>query len=98
MNSQQPSGIASFFWLLAVAVAVAGGDGTVLAQGTTEPARAGMSAWDTGTPAAAPLTEEAVAQKGGWKLIATAQATAGFQGDAAIGNGRLLAVARKQGT
>jgi hypothetical protein len=66
------------------------------AQDAKEPARSGLAAWDTGKSSAEPLTAAAVAQKIGWKPIVGDQSS--FQGDAAIGNGRVLTVARKQGS
>jgi hypothetical protein len=67
--------------------------------GQTSPARprSTLAAWDTGQPAAEPLVPSAVEQKTGWKPIAANETAASFHGDLAITNGRLLAVARKQG-
>jgi hypothetical protein len=59
--------------------------------------RAAIGVWDTGKPSAQPLTSEVIDAKAGWKLIAADEMPA-FQGDAAISNGRLLAVARKEGS
>jgi hypothetical protein len=56
-----------------------------------------MAVWDTLKPAALPLSAEAVNLKSGWKAIA-ADETATFTGDAVISNGRLLAVARRNGS
>lgn len=68
--------------------------GVVLAQGTT---RTALAAWDTGSPAVEPLVAAAVAEKNGWKPIAGDETPTTFHGDVAIGNGRVLAVARKHG-
>jgi hypothetical protein len=57
-----------------------------------------VATWDTGATAAAPLTPDALARKEGWKLIASEESAPKFQGDAVISNGRLLAVARQQGS
>jgi hypothetical protein len=59
--------------------------------------RAALAVWDTGQASAQPLAAETIEQKAGWKSVARGDAAAAFQGDAVIGNGRLLAVARKQG-
>ncbi len=53
-----------------------------------------VGAWDTGTPAAEALTPEALEKREGWKPAAP---TDPLQGDAAITNGKLLAVARRGG-
>ena len=53
-----------------------------------------VGAWDTGTPSAAPLAPEALEKREGWKPAAP---TDPLQGDAAITNGKLLAVARLRG-
>ncbi len=55
------------------------------------------AAWDTGQASAAPLSPEQVEAKTGWTVIARDQAQAAFKGDAVVSNGRILAVARKQG-
>jgi hypothetical protein len=65
------------------------------AQATVEATRPALPVWDTGTPSSDLLSSEAVEHKKGWTQIAGKGAT--FKGDAAITNGRLLAVARKQG-
>ncbi len=56
--------------------------------------QAGVSAWDTGTPAAAPLSAEEIGRKEGWT-----RASAGGEaaGDRVVTNGRLLAAARRKG-
>src|SRR5262249_19885735 len=76
----------------------AGGTRMVSAQESTEPPRAALAVWDTGTPSAEPLASEAIAHKTGWKRIAGNDTTSPFQGDAAISNGCILAIARQQGT
>src|SRR5262245_58387606 len=72
--------------------------GTSLGQDTAQRPRAGLSAWDTRQTSAQQLAPESVDEKNGWKLIATTETAHPFQGDAVISNGRLLAVARHQGT
>jgi hypothetical protein len=70
--------------------------GPAFGQAPAARPQAGLTAWDTGASAAQPLAAETVTQRNGWKSLANATDT--FQGDAVISNGRLLAVARKQGT
>src|SRR5688572_33255456 len=60
----------------------------VLALSLQDAPRVGVAAWDTVTPAA-DLT-----QRSGWKAL---EGGASPQGDAVVTNGRILAVARKQG-
>src|SRR5690349_17242449 len=60
-----------------------------------DPPRAAVGAWDTGSSAAQPLAAEALAARSGWKTLESGAAP---QGDAVISNGKILAVARKQGT
>ncbi len=98
MNSPQRTSVVRLSWILGVATAFAGGAGTALPQGSAERTRTALAVWDTGTPAAASLAPEAVEQKSGWKPIASSAMAPAFQGDAVITNGRVLAVARKQGT
>jgi hypothetical protein len=57
--------------------------------------RAGVAAWDTGTSEAAPVGTEGLLQKKGWKTL---ESGASPQGDLVITNGKISAVARKQGT
>ncbi|MBI3857917.1 MAG: hypothetical protein HY293_19740 [Planctomycetes bacterium] len=57
--------------------------------------RSGIAAWDTLASSAEPLAPEAFERKSGWKPLETGAAP---QGDAVISNGKILAVARKQGT
>jgi hypothetical protein len=84
--------------LLGVLIVLTAGSRAALGQGAAERSRAALSTWDTGTPAGQPLTPEALQQKSGWKRLTAGTTAAAFQGDAVITNGRLLAVARKQGT
>ena len=76
----------------------------VLGNGTAsgQPAKVGrpsvLAVWDTGKPSAQPLSVQTLDVKGGWKALTGDVATHAFDGDAVIGNGRILAVARKQGT
>jgi hypothetical protein len=72
--------------------------GPARAQETAEKARGGLAVWDTCTPSADPLTQDALGQKNGWKRLDGNETANAFQGDAAITNGRVLAIARKQGT
>jgi hypothetical protein len=97
MSSSHRFGVVPFSWFLGIAAALAGGWGTAFSQEAAQPTRAGLSAWDTGKSSVDVLTSEAVEQKSGWKPIANSETTNAFQGDAAITNGRVLAVARKQG-
>jgi hypothetical protein len=69
---------------------------TSFAQGPGKGPRPALAVWDTSAPSAESLSSESIEQKKGWTPIAGNAAT--FQGDAAISNGQLLAVARKQGT
>jgi len=59
-----------------------------------DPPRSGVSVWDTGAESAQPLASEAINAKAGWTK---AEPGAVAKGDLAVGNGRLLAVARKHG-
>jgi hypothetical protein len=84
---------------LALAHVLVLGYGTLFAQDTTKPSpRPGLSVWDTNESAAEPLSSATVERKSGWKLIASGETLNSFEGDAAITNGQLLAVARKKGT
>src|SRR5947207_10989973 len=98
MSLRQWSGVTVVSWILGIVIALAGGHGTAFAQGTVAPPRAALSVWDTGRSSAKPLAAEDVEQKNGWKPIASGETTAAFEGDAAISNGRLLALARNQGS
>jgi len=60
----------------------------VLALSLQDPPRAGVAAWDTVTPAGDLM------QRGAWKAL---EGGASPQGDAVLTNGKILAVARKQG-
>ncbi len=93
MSIHRPIGI-----VLGFVLTLAVGNGSANAQEIEKPARAALGVWDTGKSAAEPLTPEAVEQKSGWKALESSDTAPAFQGDAAIANGRLLAVARKQGT
>lgn len=59
--------------------------------------RAGVAAWDTGTPSAAPLGGEALEQRGGWKKLEGPVPAGELRGDLVVTNGRLLAVVRPKG-
>ena len=71
---------------------------SLLAQ---DPPRAGVAAWDTCNPSAQPLTSEHVHsgpnQKGVGNWV-RAEAGASLQGDLVVTNGKLTAVARKNGS
>src|SRR5260370_1277102 len=82
-------------WLLGVGIAFVGGS-PAFAQGSAQPRM--LSVWDTGKASADPLAANALAQKDGWKQVASGETKTAFQSDIVVSNGRLLAVARKQGT
>jgi hypothetical protein len=56
----------------------------------------GIASWDTGLSSAEPLSPEVLAAKAGWTAIPRDQAVPAFKGDAVVGNGRILVVARKR--
>ena len=60
--------------------------------------RAGVAAWDTGTPSLEPLAAEAVDQKAGWTKIDGPLKPGDLKGDLAVTNGRLLTVVRRKGS
>src|SRR6516225_2475224 len=93
MKVHDRSGVVRVSWLLVVAIALAPSEEKALAQG----APTALLAWDTGKSTAEPLAAEAVAHKSGWQLIASDETAHAFKGDAAISNGRVLALARKHG-
>jgi hypothetical protein len=93
MKVHDQSGVVLVSWLLVVAVALAPAQGKAFAQG----APTALLAWDTGKSAAEPLAPQAVTQKSGWQPIASDETAHAFKGDAAISNGRVLALARKYG-
>ncbi len=74
------------------ALAITGNGVPALAQ-----PRAALAVWDTGKASAEALTPDALDAKVGWQAIASDASAHVFQGDAVLANGRLLAVARKQG-
>src|SRR5262245_46718165 len=57
--------------------------------------RAGVAAWDTGSSATEPLSADALGKRSAWKTL---ESGASPQGDVVLTNGKILAVARKQGT
>src|SRR5215471_13150989 len=83
-------------WAAVFSVLLLAISGPTPAQEKADKSRPMLAVWDTGNPSADLITAEAIEQKQGWNQI-SGQAAA-FHGDAAITNGRLLAVARKQGT
>src|SRR5262249_39097744 len=98
MNSRQRFRGSRVSWILALVTAFAGGAGTAFPQGSAERPRAALAVWDTGAASAVPLAPEAIEQKTGWSQIANNQMAPAFRGDAVISNGRVLVVARHQGT
>jgi hypothetical protein len=98
MNLLHPSGFVRISWLFAVAFALAAHSSPSFAQANGTGKRIALTVWDTGTSSAEQLTTDAIEQKSGWAPRAINETTHAFQGDIAITNGRLLAVARKQGT
>jgi hypothetical protein len=96
MSFPQRPGALRISWLLGVAALLYGAPAIGVSQEPPGQPRAGLAAWDTGTPSAEALTPEAVTQKNGWKPLPTGESAA-LQGDAVVSNGRLVAVARKQG-
>src|SRR6516225_8069677 len=93
MKVHEQSGVVLVSWLLVVAVALAPPEQKAFAQG----APTALLAWNTGKSAGEPLAPQAVAQKSGWQPIASDETAHAFKGDAAISNGRVLALARKHG-
>src|SRR6185503_8143742 len=63
-----------------------------------EAPRAAVAGWDTGKASTDLWTPEAIEKAEGWKRVEAGATVESFVGDAAITNGRLLALARKQGT
>jgi hypothetical protein len=98
MNAPALPRLVRVLGILGIGGVFTAGPGSALAQGTPERPRAGLAVWDTATPSAQPLTAEAVAKKDGWKLLPAGETAAPFRGDAVLSNGRVLAVARRQGT
>jgi hypothetical protein len=98
MRLQLPAGLARHVSILGLLLTFGGVCGTLSAQPGAERPRTALAVWDTGKAADEPLTPDAVEQKDGWQAVTSREATPAFQGDAVITNGRLLAVARKQGT
>src|SRR5947207_5070008 len=98
MNARQQSAIVRVSGILAIVTALTVGPGIAFPQGNTQGPRTALAVWDTGTSSAAALAPEAIEQKGGWKPIASGETAPVFQGDAVITNGRVLLVARQQGT
>ncbi len=92
MRFHRRSGVFHFSWILAIALAFIANRGAASAQ-----PRTALAVWDTAKASTEPLAPEAIAQKNGWKPIAADDTAHAFQGDAVIGNGRVLAVARKHG-
>jgi hypothetical protein len=79
-----------------IAAMLTAGACAIFAQGTADSARPTLAAWDTVTSSSDPLTSETIEHKNKWKQMAGNETS--LQGDAVITNGRLLAIARKQGT
>jgi hypothetical protein len=98
MSRFQRSDLAMVSWVLGAAATFAIGCQTSFGQGPAERPRAALAAWDTSKPSDKPLTADAIEAKSGWQSLASGETASSFQGDAVVTNGRLLAVARKQGT
>ncbi len=79
-------------------LSILGQAGNARGQATPERPRLAFAAWDTGKPSAQPLGAETLETKPGWLPIADGDTTHVFAGDAVLSNGRVLAVARRQGT
>jgi len=84
-------------WVFSVGTAFASDGGKSLEDRTAERPRAALSVWDTGTSSGELLAPGVLEKKNGWKPIASSEVGFAFQGDAVIANGRLLAVARREG-
>jgi hypothetical protein len=80
--------------LVAALTASSGASG----QESKGPARLTLAVWDTGKPATEPLAAQTVEEKAGWQPLLGGETPSAFQGDVAISNGRILALARKHGT
>jgi hypothetical protein len=96
MSFHSKLGTVPLFWLT-IAIALVILHGTALGQEVTERPRVALSVWDTRNSSSEQLGPEAVDRKQGWKTIAGREMVNTFEGDAVISNGRLLAVARRQG-
>ena len=72
-----------------------GADGVKSDDGTK---RTRIAVWDTILPSAVPYSPETVSAKSGWTQMAAQATAASFLGDAAMSNGRILAIARKEGS
>src|SRR5438132_6754398 len=72
------------------------GRGADKAQGAEANPEVGIAVWDTVKPAAHMIAPERLTARNGWAQVATGETAAAFQGDAVLGNGRILAVVRKQ--
>jgi hypothetical protein len=86
-------GVAVFLLPLSFAAAVRGdqpGAGPLLKPG------AAVAVWDTGEPSAGTLDLAAPGTAKAWAPIATGSLADAFRGDAVLGNGRIVAVLRKQ--
>jgi hypothetical protein len=70
---------------------------TVCGSTFAQQPKTAIAVWDTLKSSAQSLTAEAVENKSGWKAIA-ADETVTFAGDAVVSNGRLLAIARRNGS
>jgi hypothetical protein len=58
--------------------------------------KSGMIAWDTGKPSAAVPSSDALLGKNDWDAIPLDKTLDSFKGDAVIGNGKIVAVLRRQ--
>src|SRR5579862_6454807 len=71
---------------------------TVSGGEAQEPSRTGVAAWDTGASSALPLDAATLDQRPGWRKLEGSAKPGDFKGDAAVTNGRLLAVVRQKGS
>jgi hypothetical protein len=85
-------------WILAVVASLTCAAGPAFPQEPSGQPRAALAVWDTGQPCAETLAPDALTHKDGWKPLPSGETADTLRGDAVITNGRLLAVARKQGT
>src|SRR6266478_3285321 len=97
MSFNLKSGVVLASWVFSVGTAFASDGGKSLEDRTAERPRAALSVWDTGTSSGELLAPGVLEKKNGWKPIASSEVGFAFQGDAVIANGRLLAVARREG-
>jgi hypothetical protein len=71
--------------------------GTVVQADEKVASRSTIAVWDTVQPSTESYSNASLKDKAGWKSFSNSEQRASFQGDAALSNGRILVVARKQG-